>query len=365
MTRIAILTPTLSSADAVSNDVLVMGRILRERGHEVGLFADNSNLTDAEVRPAGDASSYLRHDTDVLIYHHSIGWDRGVDIFKKLDCRKIVKYHNVTPPEFFAGISQEHHDLCRNGRLQLTDIADAEAELYLAASSFNASDLTAAGSPPEKTFVVPPFNLGETLQACEANLELLDRYNDGAVNLLTVAGVRPNKGHAALVEAFATYYYNFNSRARLFVVGSRNKSFHRYENMVRALINSLFIDSRVVFTGEVSNNDLKAYYLLSHALIATSEHEGFCVPLVEAMAMKLPIVGYASTAIPETADNAALIWDERDPYLIAQSIHFLLTNESAAMALTVKGSQRYEETFSNQAIEKRFLDVTAAARFEF
>ncbi len=364
MTRIAILTPTLSSADAVSNDVLVMQRTLRKRGHEVSLFADNSNLPDAQAQPAPAASSYLRSANDVLIYHHSIGWERGIDVVKSTNCRKIVKYHNVTPAEFFEGISQEHHDLCRKGRLQLKDIIDCKAQLYLAASAFNRIDLTTAGSPEEKTFVVPPFNLGENLRACEANLELLDRYNDGTVNLLTVAGIRPNKGHAALIEAFATYYYNFNSRARLFVVGTRNQAFHHYEKMVRALISSWCIDSRVVFTGEVSNHDLKAYYLLSRALITTSEHEGFCVPLVEAMAMKLPIIGYASTAIPETAENAALIWDEKDPYLIAQSIDFLLANESAAMTLMVRASDRYEEIFSNHAIEKQFLDVTAAARFE-
>lgn len=365
MTRIGILTPTLSSADAVSNDVLVMQQLLGKRGHEVRLFADNSNLTDAQVQPAAAAYSHVRGANDVLIYHHSIGWDQGVDVFKSTNCRKIVKYHNVTPPEFFEGISQDHHDLCRKGRLQLNDIVESKAELYLAASAFNKTDLTGAGSPEEKTVVVPPFNLGESLRTFEANLDLLDRYNDGTVNLLTVAGIRPNKGHAALIEAFATYYYNFNSRARLFVVGTRNQAFHHYENMVRGLISSWCIDSRVVFTGEVSNHDLKAYYLLSRALITTSEHEGFCVPLVEAMAMKVPIVGYASTAIPETAADAALIWDEKDPFLIAQSIDFLLTNESAAMALTVRASDRYEEVFSNHAIEKQFLDVTTAARFNF
>lgn len=365
MSRIAILTPTLNSADAVSNDVLLMERMLRKRGHEVSLFADNSNLTDVITRPASAALSYLRQANDVLIYHHSIGWEHGGEVFKSANCRKLVKYHNVTPPEFFAGISQEHHDLCRGGKSQLKNIIECNAELYLAASAFNKTDLTAAGSSEEKTFVVPPFNLGEKLQAGEANLDLVDRYHDGAVNLLTVAGVRPNKGHAALIDAFATYYYSFNYRARLFIVGGRDQSFQVYEDKLRGLIDSWAIDSRVVFTGEVSNDDLKAYYLLSRALIATSEHEGFCVPLVEAMAMKVPIVGYASTAIPETTDNAALIWDKRDPYLIAQSIDFLMTNESAAIDLTVKASQRYLNTFSNLAIEKQFLDVTAAAQFEF
>ena len=119
MTRVAILTPTLISADAVSNDVLVMQRVLRERGHEVSLFAENTNVPDQNVRPAPAAKSYLRDSQDVLIYHHSIGWERGIEIMNTTSCRKVVKYHNVTPPEFFEGISHEHETLCRNGRLQL------------------------------------------------------------------------------------------------------------------------------------------------------------------------------------------------------------------------------------------------------
>ena len=125
------------------------------------------------------------------------------------------------------------------------------------------------------------------------------------------------------------------------------------------------IASRVVFTGEVSLNELKSYYLLADAMLMTSEHEGFSVPLVEAMAMKVPIVAYASTAIPETAKDAALIWNDRDPFLMAQSLAFLQANEAAKMEIVYRGSQRYAENFSNHAIEKQFLNATAAAGFAF
>ena len=365
MTRVAILTPTLISADAVSNDVLVMQRVLRERGHEVALFADNTNFTNGEVRPGLAAKSYLRDPKDVLIYHHSIGWSPGVEVMKTTSSRKIVKYHNVTPPEFFEGISEDHENLCRNGRSQLKDIVASQPDLYLAASAFNKGDLLASGSEPHKTFVVPPFNQADKLQACESDLELLDKYNDGSINLVTVGGVRPNKGHVALIEAFATYYYHFNSHARLFIVGSESPAFSGYTRMLRDVIDSWAIDSRVVFAGQVSDESLKTYYLLSRALLMTSEHEGFCVPLVEAMALKVPIVAYASTAIPETAGDAALIWEERDPFLLAQSIDCLLRDDDARMALAARGYERYEQSFSNHVIEKQFLDPMARAGFEF
>jgi len=357
MTRIAILTPTLTPADAVSNDVLKMRRVLSERGHEVRIFAENSSVAGERIEAPAAALSYLRSNDDVLIYHHSIGCTSGVKALKAARCRKIVKYHNVTPPEFFEGISEQHRGLCESGRSQLKDIVAAQPDLYLAASAFNQSDLIAAGSEEHKTFVVPPFNQADDLRAGIADLELLDSYRDDSVNLLMVGGVRPNKGHADLIEAFATYYYHFNGQARLFIVGAGNKAFEPYAAALKRLIDEWSIDSRIVFTGGVSNEALKSYYLLADALLMTSEHEGFCVPLVEAMAMKVPIVAYASTAIPETAQDAALIWEERDPYLMAQSIDFLQTNEAEKMALVYRGSRRYEENFSNRAIERRFFDV--------
>lgn len=362
MTRIAILTPTLTSADAVSNDVLIMRRVLSERGHEVRIFAESTNIEGEQIEPPAAALSYLRTD-DVLIYHHSIGCTAGVETMKAARCRKIIKYHNVTPPEFFEGISREHQRLCESGRSQLKEIVAAQPDLYLAASAFNKSNLIAAGSDKNQTFVVPPFNQGDQLRAGEADLKLLDDYKDENVNLLTVGGVRPNKGHADLIDAFASYYFDFNTQSRLFIVGAENSAFESYAKRLQEVMEWWSIDSRIVFTGEVSTESLKSYYLLADALLITSEHEGFCVPLVEAMAMKVPIVAYASTAIPETTHDAAIVWDQRDPYLMAQSIDFLQTNEEGRMALVYKGSRRYEENFSNQAIEKQFLDVLAQAGF--
>jgi len=365
MTRIAISTPTLSSGDAVSNDVLAMQRLLTNRGHEVNIFAEQSNLNAKNILPSGTELSYLRNVEDVLIYHHSIGCKSGIEALKKASCRKIVKYHNVTPAEFFDGVSEDHQTLCQNGRSQLEDIIESNPDLYLADSGFNYGDLIAAGSEERKTFVVPPFNQADQLRAGEADLEVLDEYNDGSVNLLTVGGVRPNKGHASLIDAFAIYLYHFNVQARLFIVGAENKAFAPYTTMLSELIRSWSIDSRIVFTGEVSERELKTYYLLASALLMTSEHEGFCVPLVEAMAMKVPIIAYASTAIPETAKDTGLIWNKRDPYLLAQSIDFLLTNEAIRMTLLSRGSERYEQNFSNCAIEKQFFEVTAQAGFQF
>jgi glycosyltransferase involved in cell wall biosynthesis len=113
----------------------------------------------------------------------------------------------------------------------------------------------------------------------------------------------------------------------------------------------------VVFAGEVSDHALKAYYQVADAFMITSEHEGFCVPLVEAMAMKVPIVAYASTAIPETVGTAGLVWEERNPYLLAESIKSIVGDRSVGQALSDMGWRRYAQHFTNARIEAEFLNA--------
>ena len=119
----------------------------------------------------------------------------------------------------------------------------------------------------------------------------------------------------------------------------------------------LGLANAVVFTGGVSDEQLKAYYLVADTFVTVSEHEGFCVPLVEAMSMKLPITAYAFTAIPETLGDAGIVWTERDPTLIAESIHLFVTNESVRNALGLRGQRRYQSMFTNEKVERTFLQA--------
>lgn len=365
MARISILTPTLIAADAVSNDVLCMHNVLTRRGHEVHLFAEDWSLNDLDVHHVSTAAACCDKPDDVLIYHHSIGWELGAHVLQNSPARTIVKYHNVTPAEFFEGLSPKLQQLCTQGRAQLSTIARGGHDLFLAASEYNMSELLDAGADPARAFVVAPFSQVEELHAAAPNMCVVDTYSDGKTNLLTVGNVRPNKGHVDLLEAFAQYYYDFNSHARLLIVGAEDETLASYSQSLRELVDLLCIDGAVVFTGRVSLEELKSYYLVSHAFVVASEHEGFCVPLVEAMGMKLPITGYATAAIAETVGEAGIIWPERDPALLAESIDSLLGNERIAVQLGAEGRRRYDQKFSNEAIESRFLGTAAAAGFHF
>jgi glycosyltransferase involved in cell wall biosynthesis len=362
MPRVAIVTPHMTNGDAVCNDVFGMYDVLKKRGLDTRIYAADWNMSDQSYRiwPVSKIKSFLKSLSDILIYHHSMGWRTGADLLNELKCRKVIKYHNVTPPEFFSGWSEEYEEVCREGRNQIAEIAAIDCDIYISDSEYNMAELITAGAPVSKCFVVAPFNQVERLMSIEPDFEIVDRYRDGKTTLLMVGSLFPNKGYDSLLEAFATYYYYYNQASRLVIVGKKSESLQRYFDHLNELKDSFGLDGNVVFAGQVSDEALKSYYLMADLFVTASEHEGFCVPLIESMAMRLPIIAFGSTAIVETAATAGLIWDERNPNLFAESIHTLMSDESIRAGVGRQGRTRYEDLFTNGRIEQRFLKAMGA-----
>ncbi len=315
------------------------------------MYAGSHDPSEAEIFPVNEIRHFLKDPADLMIYHYSIEWGPGLELLRDLECRTAIKYHNVTPPEFFVGVSQWHEEKCRIGRAELKTLAHANCDVYLSDSEYNRQDLLNEGVAPEKCFVVPPFHHIDRLHALEADLEVLDDYRDGKTNILMVGRVAPNKGHPALIEAFAVYHHDYNRDSRLLVIGKEEEAFKRYSKRLRETTAFLLMNDSVLFTGEASDSALKAYYLLASVFAIASEHEGFCVPIIEAMSMKVPVVAYASSAVPATVGGAGLVLDERSPYLMAEAIDRLVRDESLNIALGMKGWQRYQQQFTNEQIE--------------
>jgi glycosyltransferase involved in cell wall biosynthesis len=358
--RIAILNPFFTFADAVSNDVVGMYTALKKSGHEVRVFANEWTTDGVGVLSVDSIQDFISHRDDILIYHYSMGWNLGLKIVQEANCRKVVKYHNITPPEYFAGISFDYENICRAGRLQLIDFAHLACDLYLSDSEYNMWELLLAGADKSKSFVVHPFHNIDRLHEIEPDATVLETYNGRTVNILMVGRVAPNKGHISLIEAFATYHRNYNPDSRLLIVGKEPEHLESYSSSLRKLVSRLHLDSAIVFTGCVSDKQLKAYYLVADVFMITSDHEGFCVPLVEAMALKIPIVACASTAITGTVGKAGLVWKERNSHLLAESINFLVKNESLSMGLGLMGLRRYEQLYTNEKIEEAFFDALSS-----
>ena len=349
--RVAIVTPSLTTADAVSNDVLGESHALTRNGNKVKIFSDL-----ARVR------KFLKNPTDILIYHHSRGWYPGVQLVRELSCRRVIRYHNVTPAKFFEGFSRTDQDLCERGRRQLTELAAAQCDLYLSASAFSLQELIETGADRSKSLVVPPFHHIDRLSRINADKTILEEYSGDTANILTVGRVLPHKNVHHLLEVFAHYHFDYNRDSRLIVVGKGGEGFNAYSKLLHSLVQKLDLTNAVVFTGGVSDEELKAYYLVADAFVTVSEHEGFCVPLVEAMSMKLPVTAYASTAIPETLGDAGIVWTERNPMLLAESIDRFVRDEPVRTALGERGYRRYESMFTNEKVERIFLQALSKLR---
>lgn len=331
-----------------------MQQVLRSLGHDVRLFANESPST-IDVFPLSKIRKFLKAPDDILIYHYSMGWNIGLELLREVTCRKVIKYHNITPPEFFAGISIDYETVCRGGREQVKDIATANCDLYLADSHYNAEELIREGADRSKCVVVAPFHHIDKLAQLAPDTRVLDEYVNQTLNILMVGRVAPNKGHGSLIETLAVYRHHYGGNARLLIVGKEAPQLAAYSQWLRQLATSNGVDGFVIFAGGVSDEQLKAYYLVADFFMVTSEHEGFCVPLVEAMAMKVPIIAFASSAIPATIGDAGLVWQERNPYLLAESIDYLNRDESVSAALGQMGRRRYEQVFSNDRIAEEFL----------
>jgi glycosyltransferase involved in cell wall biosynthesis len=334
----------------------------RRRGFDARIYAVDWNVqgnSDVKIWPISKIKTFLNSERDVLIYHFSMGWRTGCELIEELTCRRVIKYHNVTPPEFFAEWSEEYKNVCQSGRDQIAQIARAGCDRYLAASGYNQRELVDAGSPESRNYIVPPFTRIEELLRTQPDLEIVDKYRDGKANFLMVGTLFPHKGHPFLLEAFAAYYHDYNRECRLFIVGKESKSLVAYSRHLRELAMLFRINSAVIFSGEVDEGELKSYYLNADVFVTLSGHEGFCVPIVESMALGVPIVAFGSSAIPETVSQAGVVWPERDPYLFAETFATLVDDEALRSNLGLAGRRRYDNLFTDQKVEERLFESLA------
>jgi len=360
--KIALLAPVLSARDAGGTDVLDMAGVLRCAGHEVRVYAEHADsIAEGVFAPAG-LTAWANCANDLVIYHCSIGWPRAQSLLQRLTCRRWVRYHNITPPEFFYGISRDHVRACAAGRAALPQLATLDVERWLPCSAFNAGELAALGIEERRIAVQPPINRIEALRDTPADIEALDRYGDGFCNWLSVGRLAPNKDHATLVDAFACYVRQVDSRARLLVVGKHDARLRRYTRNLRARIAAHGIAAQVHLLDDASETVLKACYLVADALVVTSRHEGFCVPLAEAMALSVPVVARDAAAIAGTVGDAGLVWEGDDPRVYAASVARLKRDADARARLAALGRARYRHLFAPEVLGPRLLGWMEAPR---
>ncbi|MDP2727719.1 MAG: glycosyltransferase, partial [Dehalococcoidia bacterium] len=188
--------------------------------------------------------------------------------------------------------------------------------------------------------------------------EILRVFDDGWVNLLFVGRVAPQKRHEDVAKVFY-YYRRINPRSRLFFVGAQDIS-HAYRSWLAGLLEQLGIAGDVHFTGHTAHADLLSYYRLADVFLCLSDHEGFCVPLVESMHLGVPVVAYSSTAVPYTLGDGGILVHRKDYRAIAELVHLLVTDQALRDRLIFKGRER-ARTFSRDNVERLFAGYLSQA----
>ncbi|WP_300617313.1 glycosyltransferase [Dokdonella sp.] len=360
--KAAVLLPSLAGRDAVGNDTLAMVGLLRERGIETRVFCEHAHGVSEPTHAPETLPDFAGGPDDLVLYHFSTGWPLALDLLRRVRGRRIVRYHNITPPEFFAGTAKSYEAACAKGREEIPAIARLGCDLYLAASRYNLDELLAYGVPAERGAVLAPFHRVQQLIDAEADLGLLDELSDGTRNVLMIGRIAPNKNHLALVDAFAAYVDGYGDPARLLIVGKSDPGLDAYNQAIRARIAERRLGERVWWLDSLGEAELKSAYLASHAFLTMSRHEGFCVPLIEAMALGVPVLAHASSAIPETVGDGGVVWAEEDPWLYAASLARLGTDAAFRNDLRDAARRRYEREFATGVLHGRFHALLESLR---
>lgn len=311
---------TFGYADAIGNEVLAIQRVLRGAGYRSEIFAET-----AEHRVENLARDYLdlmdvSAPDNLLIHHFSVG-SRASRLAYALPDRMMLVYHNITPPEFVVDGHPQLARLCFMGRRELAAFAP-RAELAVGASAFSRQELERLGFT--ETGVLPAVpdlsHLDKPPDRLVAGL-----LDDDWTNILFVGRVIPNKKFEDLIRFYAAYHRDFNRRSRLLLVGSA-AGFDWYLATLHELVRRLKLE-HVHFVGQVPNAALAAYYHIADVFLCASEHEGFCVPIIEAFYAGVPVIAYAATAVPATMDGGGVLYTSKDPVHVAALIDALVAND--------------------------------------
>lgn len=345
--------PGMAPGDAVSNHALEIQSSLKKWGVASEIYSPVQHVSP-ECRTL--CKSYrdfaARNGAEpTLIYHFSIGSELS-GFVPHLKGRKVMVYHNITPHTYFLNFSNEKSLAAYAGREQLRELSGS-FDLALGDSDFNRKELETLGF--KNTAVLPLFTQGRDWGEPAADAESRE---DGFVNLLFVGRFVPNKKIEDIIKTFFFYQKTIYQKSRLHLVGP-TRGFERYKAYLEYLADSLGVEN-VIFTGRVSDEERNKLYRQADCFLCLSEHEGFCMPLLEAMHFGVPVIGYDAAAVPETLGGAGILVKDKNYPAIAELIHRIVESKELRQSVIDRQYQRLKD-FSRDKTEqklKEYLGIT-------
>ena len=345
--KIIQVLPTISYGDAVSNDAINIDKIFKKNGYETELYAEN---IDKKLKDKVFKISKLKkvNKNDILIYHKSTGTDLSF-LLEKYKCKKIMRYHNITPGKYLEKYNKYLYNLVKYGRKGL-EYASKYFNYSLAVSDYNKNELDKLKYKSTMTLpILIPFEDYKK----EPDKKVIKKYSDGKKNILFVGRVVPNKAQEDIIKSFYYYKKYANGDSRLILVGNDN-GFKNYSDLLKRLVTELGLENDVIFPGHIKFEEILAFYKVADLFLCMSEHEGFCVPLVESMFFEVPILAYNSSAIKDTLGNSGVIVNKKDYFLISELMNYILSDENVKKEI-IKNQNKRLEDFQLEKVEKQLL----------
>ena len=350
--KIVQLLTHLNWGDAIGNDALAIDDTLRAYGYDCEIMAGKINERLKDRAKQVDFSSL--HPEDILLFHKASG-DGLMKHAVKLPCRKGMIYHNITPPRFFLPYDLVMAWHLNRGRKQLRRYA-AGMDFAWGDSEYNCRELREAGAG--HVAVLPVFfavNRAEPDPAIQKKLQ-----EEQGTKILFVGRIAPNKKQEDLIKTYDRYLSMYDPKAKLFLVGGWDGMEKYYAKLKGFAADLGLSDEQAVFTGRVTEAEKEAYLQGADVLLCLSEHEGFCVPLLEAEMQDLPVIAFAGSAVPETLGDNGLLISEKNYDRIADLI-FRVCKDPSLRADVLSRQKKNLERFQREKTEQRLLQLIREA----
>lgn len=345
--RINQLIPVLHRNDAIGESVLLYRKFVNQLGIESEIYALQSDCdAETEVKPLGELPD---DPSDINLLHYALP-SVVTSKFLSLRGKRVLVFHNITPSRYFRTIDQSFYKTIDLGYKELKEIRD-HLDLTIADSTYNKESLRRFGY--DNCIVFPVFVNFERLE--KPLKKAVIRHLGDYLNILVLGRIAPNKKIEDAIRVFNLIKLKYYPNSRLWVVGKKEDHRYYYNALIR--LGSAWGLNDMIFTGKVTERELASYLRGCTALLSMSEHEGFCVPVLEGFYTQLPVIAYNAGAVAETMGKGGIIFDSKEYEYIAELLLKIKSDEDFRKSIIINQNERLEY-FSMGSQENRAKEIT-------
>lgn len=344
--RIFQIVPVFKSGDAIGNYALFIKSVMDNYGLPSEIYC-YENLSD--LKEIKNIEEFPVTNSKDAILLHMAAENEFAEIMEAYSAKKVLFYHNITPSHFFDGFDDFAEQSTKRGRIQV-DTLKQTVDACITVSEYNKAELQDMGYNVPIHVVPIPFKK-EDYTGIESE-QVKAMLTDGKKNILFVGRIAPNKKMEDLIESYQTYYDGYDKNVRLILLGNYNTN-DKYYNYLKEKIRP---GDDIIFTGHIKNEEWITYYKYADLFLCLSEHEGFCVPLVEAMSYQIPIVAYDSSAVGETLGQAGILLKGKNPNVVAKAIHQIFNDKEYVDEIRNKQQERMH-TFDSKLVAENLKNI--------